>query len=916
MLPLSRAHPSREPEVSLELVATYRLQLRNDVDFDAVAHLAPYLAELGVSHVYLSPLLAAAPGSTHGYDVIDHDLVEPALGGAAAYEKLCAALQRHGLGQVVDIVPNHMSIATRDNAWWWDVLENGPASRFAGYFDVDWAHAPRETAEDRLLMPILGDHYGRVLEDGHARIAREDGVRFLVRIYDDHFLPLAPESLAPVFARASRRLASDELAFLADGFAELPNPDLDDTALCEKRHRDKTVLFGLLARLLDRTPEAGEAIDAELAAVNQDVDALDRLLDAQHYRLAWWRSARFDLDYRRFFDIDTLAALRQAREDVFEATHRRVLEFVERGWVDGIRVDHPDGLYDPKAYFRRLRDAASGAWIVAEKILVDGETLPDDWPIDGTTGYDFLAAAGALLTDGEGAAAIAAHARSLGVDDTPFDELVVALKHRVLDELLGADLSRLTGQLLRICEGRRRHRDYTREALKETLAALLAVFPVYRTYVRPGHEPVSPRDAAILDTAFARLGEARPDLDPELVSFIRGLLTGAVPGDAESDFVARFQQLSGPATAKGVEDTAFYVHTPLLSANEVGAEPSHPSMEVDEFHEHMARTARRWPRTMLAGSTHDTKRSEDVRMRIAMLAEEPAGWIALVDRLREATAALRQGELPDPQAELYVYQTLVGIHPLDDPDRIATHLEKALREAKRRTSWHQPNEAYEAAVIGFAVGAAADEGVRAILDEHLRETLPAARAASLAQLLLRLTVPGVPDIYQGTELWAESLTDPDNRRPVDFRRRQALLREVVEDASGLAGWRNDPEGRTKLWLLHRGLRVRRRLAPCFGGGGRYEPLEVTGPDADRVVAFARRGSEPIPAAVTVVPRRFRRLARGDALDAQVVLPDPQAGWRDALAPGADASGPDVPGGTVAVGALLGERPVALLVHEG
>jgi len=895
----------------MELLATYRLQLRNGMDFDGVAELVPYLSELGVTHVYLSPHLTAAPGSTHGYDVIDHRQVDEALGGQAAYERLRDVLRAHGMGQVIDIVPNHMSIATRDNAWWWDVLENGPASRFARYFDVDWAHAPRLSSEDRLLMPILGDHYGRVLEEGHARLAREDGVRFLVRVYTDHFLPLAPESLAGVFARAARRARSDELAFLADGFGALPRPDLDDRELCAKRHRDKTVLYGMLDRLLAREPPVAEAIDAELAAVNQDVDALDRLLDAQHYRLAWWRSARFDLDYRRFFDIDSLAALRQAEPEVFDETHRFVLSLAEDGWVDGIRVDHPDGLYDPKAYFRQLRDAAPGTWIVAEKILVGEETLPDDWPIDGTTGYDFLAAVGGLFTDPAGAAEIEAHFLELTDETVDFETRVVGLKRRVLDELLGADLSRLTGQLLRVCESRRRHRDYTRPGLREILAALVSLFPVYRTYVRAGHEPVSPRDAAFLDRVFARLREERPDLDPELADFIRGLLSGAVPGPMEADFVARFQQLTGPAMAKGVEDTAFYIHTPLLSANEVGAEPSHPSLGVGGFHERMGRAARRWPRSMLAGSTHDTKRSEDVRMRIGLLAEDPAGWRRLVDQLREVAAPHRRGELPDPQAELYIYQTLVGVHPLDDPGRLAGHLEKAMREAKRHTSWVQQNAAYEAAVIGFARDCLDDPGFRSVLDGFLEAHRPSARAASLAQLVLRLTAPGIPDIYQGTELWAESLTDPDNRRPVDFAARRALLDELQargEDAGPPLPYADDPAGRTKLFAAFRLLQARRAYPDCLGPSGGYEPLAVDGPDADRVVAYARTGQAG-RRVVVVAPRRFRVL-RERALEASVTVPE-GAPLRSVLGGGASLPG----AGPIPVGEPLGRFPGMVLVPD-
>lgn len=884
----------------MEPIATYRVQLRNGVGFDEVAALADYLAELGVSHVYLSPYLRAAEGSTHGYDVVDHSMVDPALGGDDAHARMCLALRAAGLGQVVDVVPNHMSIATRENEWWRDVLENGQASRFAPYFDVDWKHAPRRSAENRVLMPILGDHYGRVLEDGHARVARE-GERFVLRIYDDHELPLAPESLAPLLSRAAEQVSSPRLAFLAESLDELPAPVVEDEVVSAIRHRDKTVVFEMLARELEDDADAARAVDGELARVNADVDLLDELLDHQSYRLAWWRSARHDLDYRRFFDISDLLGLRQSRPAVFDATHGLVLDFVRRGWVEGLRIDHPDGLYDPTGYFRRLRDAAPDAWIVAEKILEGDEALPDGWPIDGTTGYDFLAIVGALFTDAAGATAIERRYRELTGDDVPYEARVRGLKRVVLDELLAADVNRLSEHLLGVCEVRRRHRDYTREQLREVLRALLTLFPVYRTYVRAG-EPLTDSDRHTLDAAFAALRAHRPDLDAELVGFLEALLRGEVEGEAEADFVARFQQLTGPTMAKGVEDTTFFVFAPLLSANEVGGSPAHPATSLDAFHQRMSERARRWPRAMLAASTHDTKRSEDARARIAALTEMPDAWHGALEQLEAVAARHRVGDLPDPRTADYVHQTLVGAWPLDGA-RLAEHLRKAMREAKQRTSWHRPDEAYEDAIIGWARALVADPDYVAALEAFLAGLIPAARVASLSQLLVRLTAPGVPDVYQGTELWHERLTDPDNRAAVDFGARRALLREVREMSAVQALERMD-EGVPKLFVLHRALAARRAHADCFGRRAGYEPLPATGAHAEHVVAFARTG-EGQARCVTVAPRLVARKGAGWG-DTALTLPP--GGYADALS-GARWSGET----TVPVAELLAGFPVALLV---
>lgn len=888
------ADPSPAERVSPS--ATYRLQLRPGFGFDHAAALCEYLANLGVSHAYFSPYLQAAAGSTHGYDVIDYSRVNDELGGAEGHARLAEALDMYGLGQIIDVVPNHMSIASRGNKWWWDVLENGQYSPYAPYFDVDWK-APNELQRNKVLMPILGDHYGRVLEAGEIQIARE-GASFFIRVHD-RLLPVAPPSLERVLGRAAALCNSDELAFLADSLRALGSLANTDRESRLRRDRHKRVVSTLLLRLLQEQPRVAHAVDRALGELNADAEQLDALLERQNYRLAFWRTARHDLDYRRFFDINELAALRVGAERVFRDSHALVLSWLEQGRVDGIRVDHPDGMRDPEKYLERLRAAARHAWIVVEKILEPGETLPESWPVDGTTGYEFANLVTQLFVEPTSEAPLSRFYHEFTGDHTAdYHALVREMKFKVLEELLGADLYRLSRSLNEVCSLHRRHRDFTLQDLREALREVIACLPVYRTYVRSG-QIATETDEQCIAAAIRQALLDRPQLDVELLSFMRELLTGRVEGEAEWDLVARFQQLSGPAMAKGVEDTAFYRYLRLVGLNEVGGDPSRFGVGPEAFHAFCAYTQERWPRTMLSTSTHDTKRSEDVRARIALLSQIPHLWEQRVMRWSELAKTYHSGPWPDRSAEYLFWQTLVGAWPIT-ADRLSAYMRKAMREAKARTNWLNVNEEYETALGFFTQGCLQDERLTADVDEFVATLDGPARQASLAQLLLKLTAPGVPDIYQGNELWDYSLVDPDNRRAVDFELRRRLLEELKGmNAEEVVS--RTAEGLPKLWVITHALALRKARPHCFGAESTYAPLYVTGVHASRAIAFARRGE-----IVTVVPCRFFGLDAGWD-DTAVTLPEGRFG--SVFVEGG------VYEGTAPLADLLRSFPVALLARR-
>jgi (1->4)-alpha-D-glucan 1-alpha-D-glucosylmutase len=881
-----------EPDMTAP-VATYRLQLHPGFGFDAAAATVPYLSRLGVSHVYTSPVLQAEAGSSHGYDVVDHGQLNAELGGAAGFARLVDALRAAGMGLVVDVVPNHMAVGPA-NAWWWDVLQHGRASPYARFFDVDW-DPPESRLRDVILLPVLPDHYGRVLEAGGIRLERA-GPEVRVATGEQRF-PLDPASLQPLLADAAERSTSDELAFIARSLGELPpstSTAADDLA---RRQRDAAVLGERLTELAAR-PRLAEALDAAIAAVNADPDRLDALLEAQNYRLAFWRASSRDLGYRRFFDIDSLVGLRVEDPAVFSATHRIILERVAAGEIDGLRIDHPDGLRDPAGYFARLRAEAPGTWIVAEKILEGDEQLPD-WPIDGSTGYRFANLATGLLVDADAEPAMTDLYRVHADADVDWDRVAAASRQLALREQLGSDLNRLTDLWLSICEANRRYRDFTRHDLHEALAEMAAAFAVYRTYVRADEGVVSDEDRRVVEAAAALARERRPDLDPDLFAFLSAILRLEVEGRLPAELAMRFQQLTPAAMAKGIEDTAFYRYLRLVALNEVGGDPGRFGVGVGAFHAAMAHDQERWPAAMLTTSTHDTKRSGDVRARLAVISEIPERWGAAVERLaRRADPHRASTTLPDAKAAYLFFQTLVGAWPID-AERCVAYLAKATREAKERTSWTSPDSAYDEALSAMVRGCLADPAFVAEVERIAAELTLPGRIGSLAQTLWKLTAPGVPDLYQGTELWDLSLVDPDNRRPVDFDVRSRLLDEVAGMSAGEAMERAD-DGLPKLLLVQRALDLRRRRPGELGPRGGYHPLAAVGPAADHAVAY-RRGE----GVIAVAPRLTVRLQAAGGWRG-TLLPISAGTWRNTL------DGREMGGGELALAELLDPFPVALL----
>jgi (1->4)-alpha-D-glucan 1-alpha-D-glucosylmutase len=879
--------------------ATYRLQLNAGFGFDAAAALAPYLDALGASHVYASPWLQAAPGSTHGYDVVDHGRVSEELGASSGHERLARELDTLGMGVLLDIVPNHMAIAGRANAWWWDVLENGPASIYAGYFDVDW-DPPDSKLRNRVLLPILPDHYGRVLEAGQLTLRREGGG--LVVEYADHEMPVAPQSMGAVIAAAMERIAGGGAAGAALGalvteVGQLPPIWFTDEEEVLERHRAKEALLGHFAEVCAADDAVASAIDAEAAAISADPDRFDALLESQNYRLAWWRTGADELDYRRFFDISTLVGVRQEDPRVFLDSHQLILAWLSRGTIDGVRVDHVDGLRDPKGYLDRLARAAPERWIVVEKILARGERPAVDWPVAGTTGYDWLNLVGGLFVDPAGEQPLTKAYEDFTGRSTPWEDVEYSARLEVVRGQFTADLRRLTGTLVTVCEANRRYRDYAWRELQHTLEVVLACFPVYRTYGRVGaHSSAADRDVVARALATAK---ARDDVDQDLLEFIGSMLLLETPGGGETEFALRFQQLSSAVMAKGVEDTAFYRFLRLCSLNEVGGDPTHFGTDLEEFHQFASVAQVERPYSLLATSTHDTKRSEDVRARLAVLSEVPAAWSVEVARWAPFAARHKARGWADPNMEWLWYQTLVGAWPLSE-DRATGYMGKASKEAGVLTSWTRPDPGYDEALRGFVSGCVADATLMASVGAFVDSIARPGCLNALGQKLLTLTAPGVPDIYQGTELWDFSLVDPDNRRPVDFDARRLALAQAdaVPWEAGL------PTGLPKMRVVARALAVRRARPEWFGEGraARYEPLLASGPAAGHVVAFARGGH-----AITVVPRLTVGLARAGGW-AQTTLPLPRGTWCDQFT-GARHEG------AAPVAELLAGFPVTLLVRD-
>lgn len=875
--------------------ATYRIQFQPEFTFHDAAEVLDYLVGLGISHIYASPYLQAAQGSTHGYDVVNHARVNRELGGAEGHERLLSELKKNGMSQVLDIVPNHMAVAGNENVWWWDVLENGQSSQYASYFDVDWDPAENRFG-NKILLPILGDHFGRVLEKGEISLERDQG-GFFIRYFENVF-PAAPRSLAPLIARAGEDIASPELLFLADALASLPLTSAADREGIRRRHRDKEVIQVFLERTLNDHPEIARRMDALIAEFNESPDALETLLDDQNYRLAYWRAANQDLGYRRFFDITSLVGLHTEDEEVFEESHRLILQWLRDGVIHGMRVDHPDGLRDPSAYLGRLRKASPESWILVEKILHPDERLRPDWPVDGTTGYGFINLLTHLLADSAGRETLTGFYEEFTGETREYEEVLREKRILVIDQLFGSDLNRLTSLMLAICERHRRYRDYTRQDIFQALRTVLAFFPVYRTYVNAQAGWIADQDRRIIGTVIEHSKDSA-DTDSDLLDFLGDILLLKVAGDLESEFVMRFQQLTPPVMAKGAEDTAFYTYNRFIAFNEVGGDPGLFGIDARAFHLRMKEQLKTHPLTMLSTSTHDTKRSEDVRARLAVISEIPGQWCDTVRRWSARAERYRKDDLPDRNMEYFLYQTLAGAWPIGE-DRLLPYMEKASREAKTHTSWIEQDPVYEHTLRSFVSSLLQDAAFTDDLQSFVGVLAEPGRINSLSQTLIKLTAPGIPDIYQGCELWDFSLVDPDNRRPVDYRLRREML-ERLGNMKKEEIIRHMDSGIPKLWVTHQALKIRRNMPEAFGEKASYEPLEIIGAKSEYAVGFTRDDSVAV-----VVPRLV--LKRGTGWD------ETRAGrlegtWTNVL------TGEEHRGPSVGLGELLGEFPVALMVKK-
>ncbi len=1014
--------------------ATYRLQLHAQFTFQDARAIVPYLADLGISDCYVSPILMARPGSMHGYDICDHGRLNPELGTEDDFAAFAADLRARGMGLLVDVVPNHMGINCECNGWWMDVLENGPSSIYARYFDIDWQPVKVEIA-NKVLLPILGEEYGLALEHGAMQVDYDNGA-FTLKVYASLPLPIAPRTYR---ALLSYRLPAVKAA-LGDDHADiqewesiitaldhLPPPTETDPDRLVERNREKEVTKRRIAALYTSSEGVREAIDATVREFNgtpgdpASFDLLDALIAAQSYRPAYWRVAAEEINYRRFFDIDELAAIHMEDPEVFDATHALLFRLLAAGQVTGLRIDHPDGLWDPAQYFRWLQDryvteharawlrdqAAADAdtdvdddsdlrarveealatwratlagsyatahpwplYLVVEKILSEHEPLPLNWPVAGTTGYDFMNAVNDVCVPRENEAALTRIYQEFSKNYVAYSTLVQQSKRLIMNSALTSEINALGHQLERITERNRRYRDYTLNTIIYALRETITYFQVYRTYTTPD-APVAERDTQYILAAISAAKRHNQRIAGGIFDFIADTLLLRNLDQFQPDdrrailaFVMKFQQVTGPIMAKSLEDTAFYVYNRLVSLNEVGGNPAQFGASVTAFHEQNTTRAARWPHSLLATTTHDTKRNEDVRARIDVLAELPDEWAAALARWQALNAAARTPEvggadMPAANDEYLLYQTLIGVWPNGDltpaahadlRERMTAYMEKAAQEAKRHTSWVNPNQQYLDALRAFVATLLDPRADNAFLRDFLpfqRRIAAYGQYNSLAQTLLKLAAPGVPDFYQGTELWAFSLVDPDNRRPVDYAQRQALLADLRQrrDAAANVPFEagageatesqsddlaafcrslldDDADGRSKLYTIQAALAVRLAKPEVFAQGA-YRALEARGDRWQHACAFAREHAGT--SVIAIAPRLIAALL-GDAPapplgqavwhDTWLTLPDTYAGrtYRDCftgqtLVVGTRDGVPCLP-----VAATLAHFPVALLVQ--
>ena len=902
-----------------QIRATYRLQFHRGFTFHDATKLVPYLSKLGISHIYASPVMEARSGSTHGYDIINHNRLNPELGGEEEFRELVDALFRHGMGLILDIVPNHMAVGGCDNAWWLDVLEWGEDSPFAEYFDINW-DATRPDLKGRVLLPVLGDQYGVVLENGEIELRFDADEGSFSAWYFEHRLPISPRTYPSILTAGGEMLSE-----FASAFATLESLSI------EARQRAAALKRRLSERACE--PDVAGAISMALghyAGQMGNAEGLRKLhclLEAQAYRIADWRVAAEEINYRRFFNINHLAGLRVESPEVFERTHRLLGELIKRGDVQGLRVDHIDGLFDPRAYCERLQETFGPLYVLVEKILAHYETLPD-WPTAGTTGYDFTNQVLGLFVDPAGERAVTRLYRRIADRRDHFDEVLYASKKRIMQVNLASEMSVLAREFHSLSMQDWHTRDFTLNGMRAALEEVIAAFPVYRPYV--SSRGASAEDHRYIEWALAQAKKRRHAADTSIFDFLHKVLTVG-PADRERDprsaemlrVAMYFQQVTGPVMAKAYEDTAFYRYVRLVALNEVGGDPRRFSASVSAFHHVTLARARSWPQAMVTTATHDTKRGEDARVRVALLSELPLKWgrqVARWFRLNRSRRSESDGEIvPDRNIEYLFYQSLLGAWPptlsIDDPEgmqdlaeRLDAYMIKAVREGKERSSWSNPDANYEAGLQRFVRGVLDSSRTNPFLVEFHSFVMSLVRLgaiSSLSQLVLKLTVPGVPDIYQGGELWDFSLVDPDNRRPVDWQMRRQLLGKVdgacVTDLSG--DWQ---DGREKLFVIRKLLDLRRSHPDLFVQGD-YRPVEAEEGSASHICAFARaRGEAQI---MVIVPRLVYRLYDGSfsAKWGATKIALPPGDWRDVFT-GRWQDGDR----SVSVAQLLADFPVAVL----
>jgi (1->4)-alpha-D-glucan 1-alpha-D-glucosylmutase len=930
----------REPRIP---ISTYRVQLHAGFTFRDAAAIVPYLSALGVSACYVSPPFTAGVGSTHGYDVGSHNEISPELGGEVEYRRFAEVLERHSMGLILDFVPNHMGNDPQTNEWWRDVLENGPSSPYAQYFDIDWDPVKAEL-KDRLLLPILGEQYGEALESGKLRLEFDEGM--LVLDYQGRRLPINPRRAPAVYESEIATLTSSlgddhphlrEFLSVLTALRNLPPYVARDPKRIVERQREKEVARERMVRLVAESEVIGDYVRRVVASFNgvpgdpRSFDRLHELLEQQAYRLASWRTASDEINYRRFFDINELAGLRVEDPEVFDGIHRLVLQLVADGRATGLRLDHIDGLLDPEAYLARLRAAigrvAQGAhpfYVVVEKILSSGEMLPRQWAAAGTTGYNFLNDLNGIFIDGRHARSLMRTYRRLTSRDEPLADVEYESKRLIIGTALSSEVHVLTAAINRLSERDRRFRDFTFGNIRRALREVVACFPVYRTYVAASG--VAAADRAAVDAAIAMARLRNPALESSIFEFLRTVLLpepassserNTLPYDQRLELAMKVQQVTAPVQAKGVEDTAFYRYNLLLSLNEVGGDPGRFGRSVSSFHRANAHRRVHWPHEMIATATHDTKRGEDSRARLNVLSEVPSRWRDAASAWMRMNRRLRttvDGQpAPDRNDEYHFYQAFLAIWPpeldgtpvperapADLMERLRDYMRKAIRESKLHTSWINPNEAYEQAMDAFVERVLRGDGAAAFLAEAVPFARRLARDGvvnSMAQLTLKMVSPGVPDFYQGTELWDLSLVDPDNRRPVDYESRRAMLAalepllpadpsEVGEPARApdlaplVSAW---PDGRLKLFVTTAGLRLRRSRPDLFLHGA-YVPLVADGLHREHVVACAREHGADV--VVAIVPRLLASVGitqemaedRDRWRDTRVRLPDRWGEW--------------------------------------